>query len=325
MRMLREAGPRFGPETRAAHLEEWLRSTNLESFEGAQRLLGEISEGTFAEGLENALRESHCEQPWPPSRRQTSARYAVFRYLEPPLTGLGGLGLLVIWTQSCRSQVLAFFVLLAFIGYFFWVLLLRRRVVRFVTRPGQPKPSDVDEPAQTADNQDARIERKNNQVFAFEPNVLRIRFCKESLNVAVARDDITPIWDFGHDDLAPEHGWEVIHYFPGEGPFWVRVTFQRRDGGFVSKKRNEPTGTDGAIVQMTKEIAAQPPRREGESQAVFLEFARLVLALLPVLGPLYVAASEKLTTANLTVALGAIFALGFASEQVKNLMVQQPE
>jgi hypothetical protein len=79
------------------------------------------------------------------------------------------------------------------------------------------------------------------------PVRLVVRFQRQILNEAMARQAWTCTWDFG-DDTPPEDGWEVFHSYEAPGRRQVEVRIQDLDGKPVSlaSVRHEVTVEDGS-------------------------------------------------------------------------------
>jgi hypothetical protein len=317
--MLRECArldnsdPRFNE--RFAHLAELLESQNSETFDAARRWYQQIKERIFADdAVAEIVSRAKVEDD------------VTFRNWHPLMGRLVFLVLSILpillffWRHYAVAAISLALIALAFALQ----IHVQSAISAWLDRIDPKKCGTIS----VADENRVRIQIETSQVCTFEPIQLRVRFCREDLNAAEAINDITPIWDFGHDDLTPEDGWEVVHYFPRNCSYIVKAKFQRRSGGFLrttdvpSSDQPAAAGPEGPMV-FTRRIVQASFVRGGSSWSFFLEAVRLLVALVPALLALYAGALDKLAKLDLVSALIAVFLLGFSSDQVKNLLTQK--
>ena len=147
---------------------------------------------------------------------------------------------------------------------------------------------------------------------------MKLRFAKESLNCAAARQEFVPVWDFGQGGLTPERGWEVTHYFPAQATYTVKVAFKDRNGGPVTIPNSEKP------VFAIREFSVGSSKDQSSflKAGAKLGIARLSVALVPVILALYSGASDQLAKLDVIPGMIAVFLLGFSSDQVKNLLTK---
>jgi hypothetical protein len=164
----------------------------------------------------------------------------------------------------------------------------------------------------------AVLEISSSEPQAYQGVQLRVELANEALDHATVRDEVNPEWDFGHDDLTPEHGWSITHYFPKKGDYSVRVSFTDRSfGPIVDPKTNEPV-----YLQRNVKVGYAAKDTPVIRTATKLGFARLFIALVPVILALYSGASDQLSKLDVIPGIIAVFLLGFSSDQVKNLLTK---
>jgi len=182
------------------------------------------------------------------------------------------------------------------------------------------------------------------EIRQFEPCEFSLRFLKDLLNGAAAREEWVCKWRFvppvgsAESELC-EEGWEVMHYFQRAETYTLEITLTHTGDG--SKHVIQPV--DG----FTGQISVLPERRrrfrrvlidlwhlrfieayrewnKGKIGAVWwLEFWRLAMALFIALMGLLAGAKEQLLKLEVVPALLAIFLIGFGADQVKNLLTQK--
>jgi hypothetical protein len=143
-----------------------------------------------------------------------------------------------------------------------------------------------------------------------------VQFADEDLNTAASRQEISPEWNFGHDDLK-EKGWEAFHYFPrsktrNTNPYDVRVTFW--SDGEQLKPQSNKSNSDAVCKKVTVDKA---PTTADQNVA---ELVRLAIALLIALTGLLAGGQEQLAKLDLVPAALAVFLLGFGADAIKNLL-----
>jgi hypothetical protein len=311
---------------RIAHLAELLESQNSETFDAARRWCQQIKEHIF---VDDAVAEvvSHANAEDDVKLRDWGAHPFKTRLL------LSLLSLLPILFFICRLNVLGAISLGLVVLAFVFETRLLSAISAWLDRQYPVKSGQIF----VADEDRVRVRIDTSQVYTYEPIQLRVCFCREDLNAAKAIDDITPMWDFGHDDLTPEDGWQVVHYFPRHRSYIMKVKFQRRtkgieNGQFVSggflrttdlSPQNQGTAPVEGPIVFTKHIVHASSMHGGSWWSFFLEAVRLSVALVPALLALYAGALDKLAKLDLVSALIAVFLLGFSSDQVKNLLTQK--
>ena len=325
-------------------LAKLLESQNPEEFDAAARLLQQIREHIFAEDVENEIaptvskgndadvdKENKPKQE-PVQKIRDWGKHATWGRI---LVVLLLVSAVIIIAAARQLQWIAFLILAPGV-----LLLVSRDAMAALLKclgswlDGMWPKYAIDpvtrkeEKILVADPLDVHIQPEVSATRVHEATQLRVRFCKEQLNYAAALGDITPIWDFGHDDLTPEEGWEVVHYFPRPRRYIVRVMFQRRLGGFLTyphERHAAPPESHPTIVYVKKEIDAARSEFGVTLLAAGLNVVWLLVALVPALLALYTGAIDQLNKLDPIPALIAVFALGFTSDQVKNVLTQKPK
>jgi hypothetical protein len=183
---------------------------------------------------------------------------------------------------------------------------------------------------------------------------LALRFNRQILNEAAARQAWTCSWDFG-DDTPPEEGWEVFHSFEAPGRPVVEISIRDLDGKPVISEQGEVIvrHVDGkpvisqpvynkATVGENLERAASPDAEQPKPKPVRwslrrglarlgrflkpepetrLEFIRLVIVLVLALLALMTTARQQVLHLSFLEAVAAVVALGFGADTIKNLIV----
>jgi hypothetical protein len=162
------------------------------------------------------------------------------------------------------------------------------------------------------------LDTSSSEPRPFQGIQLKLRFAKESLNCAAARQEFVPVWDFGQGGLTPERGWEVTHYFPAQAIYTVKVAFKDRNGGLVVFP-----GSDTTVFAIREfSVGSSKDQASLLKAGAKLGIARLSLALIPVILALYSGASDQLAKLDVIPGMIAVFLLGFSSDQVKNLLTK---
>jgi hypothetical protein len=214
-----------------------------------------------------------------------------------------------------------------------------------------------------ADKNRVHIEIETTQVCTYQPIQLRVLFSREDLNCSEAIKDFVPIWNFGHDDLTDEYGWDVVHYFPRAQSYIVKVSLQWRGGGFVrpsdldSSRESATAESDPVHTAGTGKLhvpvgsrsadhhrlpaGAAPPASSGDDIVVikrrvkvkrmrrnngwsfFLEAAQLLVAIVPALFAVRGGVLGELSKQSLFSGLVGVFVIGFTSDRVKSLLTQK--
>jgi hypothetical protein len=156
-----------------------------------------------------------------------------------------------------------------------------------------------------------RIEHEPAVVTASQPVRLRLRFDRQLLNDATARQEWTVRWNFG-DGSGKETGWEVWHVFPTAGAKTATVAMVDLSGSVI-----QPAPADKIIDVQQPE---PPNKLWGPENA--LELGRMCVVLLIALLGLMTAAQQRVQSLTFFEAVGAVIALGFGADTIKNLVLK---
>jgi hypothetical protein len=144
------------------------------------------------------------------------------------------------------------------------------------------------------------------------PVHLALRFDRQLLNEVAAPNEWTCEWEFG-DGSKHEIGWEVYHAFPGAQTF--TVTARLRDlsaspvpGGEVSRN----------IVVKPDETSTPQISAEAKNEG-----AKLGFVLLIAVAGLIATAQQQVQGLTFLQAVGAVIALGFGADTLKNLITSK--
>jgi hypothetical protein len=342
-----------------ADLVKHLESQNAERFDAAKRLAQEIKERVFAEDVvreivegakdEAADAEEHVdirdysESYWPVGNRLIRA-------------GLVILCLLFFVRGRYELAWISFAALIVAIVAARGVAAAAGALLDWI----RPRSSGE---AVVADRNRVRIEIETTQVYTYGPIQLRVLFSREDLNRSEAIKDFVPVWNFGHDALTDEYGWEVVHYFPRARSYIVTVRFQKREGNFVrlddlprcgpaatvdstaaGVEGKRPSGTAAATLVAARVLAAgqRPPAvdldqgivlikrrvqvmrmRRSNRWSAFLEAAQLLVAIVPALFAVRSGVLGELSKQSLLSGLIGVFVIGFTSDRIKSLLTQK--
>ena len=183
---------------------------------------------------------------------------------------------------------------------------------------------------------------------------LALRFNRRILNEAAARQAWTCSWDFG-DDTPPEEGWEVFHSYEDPGRPVVQISIRDLDGKPVISEQGEvivrhfdgrpviskpvhnkttvgetPEGSAPPDAEQPKPKTARWSLRRGLARLwrflkpepeTRLEFIRLAIVLALALLALMTTARQQVLNLSFLEAVGAVVALGFGADTIKNLIV----
>jgi hypothetical protein len=183
---------------------------------------------------------------------------------------------------------------------------------------------------------------------------LALRFNRQILNEAAARQAWTCSWDFG-DDTPHEEGWEVFHSYEDPGRPVVKISIRDLDGKPVISEQGEvivrhfdgkpviskPVQNKATIGETSERSAstyAEQPKpkaarwslRRGLARLwrflkpepeTRLEFIRLAIVLTLALLALMTTARQQVLNLSFLEAVGAVVALGFGADTIKNLIV----
>lgn len=161
-------------------------------------------------------------------------------------------------------------------------------------------------------NLEVRLE--SSEVRPFQPIYFCLSFTKAILNDSPVKQEYRPSWNFHHDHLTPETGWNVTHYFPKTGPYWVTVTLYHQEDGLVA--------VDGHPVYAGTEVQAYQKKGPGQSGFWLNVVQLLAIIFLAALG-LFTGAQEQFLKLDTIPALITIFMMGFGSDRVKSLLIQK--
>jgi len=335
MTMLRECARLQDKPEYLTELALLLESQNLEEFNAARRLLGQVKERVHSSQAEAGIRNQ--------ARRKNIREWRDWG-AYPILKRLDAVCVTLFWILVTISAVLLSLHKphIAYAGLFLLIALaaLLAAVGDPVTQYGllEDRCLEKEDPNRTkkrfatiwvAREDKVFIELGTNEVRVFEPVQLRVKFSDESLNFEDVLGDFTPVWNFDHDNLTHEEGWAVTHYFPRERTYNVRVKFQRRKGGFLEPSDHavqhhdaHPHLPDPAdlSVYVLREIKATPTKRPSVMWALVGDGIWVIVALIPALAALFTGAIDQLNKLDFMTAMIAIFGLGFASDQLKNFI-----
>lgn len=157
------------------------------------------------------------------------------------------------------------------------------------------------------------------EVTVGKPVQMALRFNRDILNEAVARQEWKCSWDFS-DGPATEVGWEVYHSFSKAGVFPVKVSIIGLDGVALTAT---PLTRDLTVIA---EAGTQKTRaaRVWMAPETKLEASRLALVLTLAVVGLMATARQQAQSLSFLEAVGAVIALGFAADTLKNLVTQRP-
>jgi hypothetical protein len=151
-----------------------------------------------------------------------------------------------------------------------------------------------------------------------------LRFNRGILNEAAVCHEWTCTWHFG-DGCQCEAGWDVYHSFCNSCIYQVSVQIANLDGKSVSEAtiRKEvqagqhvgPISTGDRLVRAWKWMK---PHAE-----TMLEASRLALVLAIAVFGLVATARQQASTLTLLEAIGAVFALGFGANTLRNLITDR--
>ena len=181
-------------------------------------------------------------------------------------------------------------------------------------------------------------------VYAQSPVRLALRFKRQLLNEAVARQSWTCTWDFG-DHTPLEDGWVVFHSYELPGTQQVQITVRDHDGKPVSPEpiQGNVTVSDGSerlvstrsvqagsetrpyvrrVLTLVLAVSRRILRGMQLAPETRLEIVRLVIVLTLALIGLMTTARQQAQNLSFLEAVGAVVALGFGVDTIKNLITQ---
>ena len=148
-----------------------------------------------------------------------------------------------------------------------------------------------------------------------------LRFHRQLLNESAAISEWSCMWDFG-DGSIRETGWEVYHWFRNGGEHRVSVSIVNLNGESVL---TQP-------IPMDLEVGAKARKlpwyvrflKVGQPHAeTMLEASRLAMVLTLAVFGLVGSAQHQAEGLTVLQAAGAVFALGFGADTLKNLISQR--
>jgi hypothetical protein len=152
------------------------------------------------------------------------------------------------------------------------------------------------------------------------PVRLALSFNRDILNEAVARHEWTCTWDFG-DQTPLESGWEVFHSYESGGIRQVQITIRDLNANLVI-----PAPITGSVTVRTGRERSRTGRvwrflrPEPETR---LELVRLTIMLALALLGLVATGRQQAQNLSFLGAVGALIALGFGADTIKNLISQR--
>jgi len=148
-----------------------------------------------------------------------------------------------------------------------------------------------------------------------------VQFHRPMLNESAAVDEWTCVWDFG-DRTMRETGWEVYHWFRNSAPHQISVSIVNLDGESVL---GQPLTLEVDVGQKTRRLAwYRRLLKMGRPHAeTMLEASRLAMVLTLAVFGLVGSAQHQAQSLTLLQAAGAVFALGFGADTLKNLITQR--
>jgi hypothetical protein len=150
------------------------------------------------------------------------------------------------------------------------------------------------------------------------PVKFAIRFGRDALNKASARDDYRGVWEFEHPGPRkfnpPERCWAISQYFPAAGDHVARVRFEDAFGQPLKESKN----SDLQPIELPFKVERRTFDKTGPR--LRLELVTMLVAQAPALCALLATAQDQVTKVSWYAALGGVFALGFGVDTLKNLL-----
>lgn len=148
-----------------------------------------------------------------------------------------------------------------------------------------------------------------------------VQFHRPLLNDAAAAGEWTCAWDFG-DRTIRETGWDVYHWFRKTGLHQISVSIANLDGDSVLSQAltlDVDVGVkDRRLRWYRRFLKIGRPHAE-----TMLEASRLAMVLTIAVIGLVGSAQHQAQSLTLLQAAGAVFALGFGADTLKNLITQR--
>ncbi|HYR41566.1 MAG TPA: hypothetical protein VER98_00965 [Terriglobia bacterium] len=162
------------------------------------------------------------------------------------------------------------------------------------------------------------------EIHAGAPILFRPAFKRGILNGAAARREWTCEWDFG-DGSRRENGWAVFHYFRNPGDYSVVPTlYSVITGSPIAKlppQQIRVCNGSGKPEQRVRWFIRLFPRAwSWLSPETKLEASRLMLVLATAVIGLIAVAQQRIESLSFLQAVGAVCALGFGADTLKNLV-----
>ncbi len=156
----------------------------------------------------------------------------------------------------------------------------------------------------------------------------QLQFRRKALNESSARHEWTCIWNFG-DGCAQETGWEVHHGFERDGCYDVTVEITDLNGDAVAPpivkqvRVGESLPADAGWRARTGMLVRHMARTWKPHAETILEASRLALVLAVAVFGLITTARQQAASLTLPEAIGAVVALGFGADTLKNLITDK--
>ena len=114
-----------------------------------------------------------------------------------------------------------------------------------------------------------------------------------------------------------KHCWTISQYFPSSGQHTMAVTFEDWMGLPLVDAQSKP------LPPITRTFSVESRAMDRAGPRLRLELVCMLLALAPAIFALLTAAQGQVNKAEWYTALGAVFALGFGVDTLKNLLTQK--
>ncbi len=156
----------------------------------------------------------------------------------------------------------------------------------------------------------------------------QLLFRRQALNESSARHEWTCIWNFG-DGCAAETGWEVHHGFERDGCYDATVEVTDLNGDSVAPplvkqlRVGEWLSADAGWRDRMGMAARRMARMWKPHAETILEASRLALVLAVAVFGLITTARQQAASLTLPEAIGAVIALGFGADTLKNLITDK--
>jgi hypothetical protein len=174
----------------------------------------------------------------------------------------------------------------------------------------------------------------------YMPVEFSVRFDRESLNQASAREEYRCVWVIRPPSegwrfifwirrwlgfpvhVVPtqtlgERSWTISQYFPSSGQYTMAVTFEDWMGVPLMDAQQV------LIPPITRTFPVKGRAMDKTGPRLRLELVCMLLALAPAIFALLTTAQNQVSKVEWSTALGAVFALGFGVDVLKNLLTQK--